>query len=68
MKLGSRACFTIWGRRELSLNFTIREIAVKNLGMQIPSTAASNFDLGQNIEETKKTVLAAGFSQVKVWN
>lgn len=67
LKPNSRACFTVWGRREMSVNFTVRMIARKNLGLEnLPS--ASNFDAGENIDQTRQLFLNAGFANVRVWN
>ena len=36
LKPGSRACFTVWGREENCLNFTIQSQAFKILGRELP--------------------------------
>jgi len=75
LKSGSRACFTVWGRRENSVSFWIKQRAMENLVAKGELEASkvqvdpvnSNFELGENIQEYKEFMLSTGFSQVKYW-
>merc|ERR1711957_277728 len=68
LKAKSRACFTVWGRREGCKQFTIMTQALKNLGREVPDAPArNNFTDGNDPEGTKKKFEAAGFNEVKMW-
>ena len=73
LKPGSKACFTVWGRRENTIVFTIVEQAKKNLIAkgELPAEEekkeASNFDLSENIEEYSAFMKETGFNEVKYW-
>lgn len=67
LKPGSRACFCVWGHKERSFQFTARGVASQQLGLPIPTQNMSNFDCGNNLDQTKQWVRDAGFSQVKAW-
>ena len=50
MKPGSIACFTVWGRRENSLIFTLTAEAKKRLGIETPVDGRTNFDFSYDID------------------
>jgi hypothetical protein len=68
MKSGSRACFSVWGRPENTLQFTVVEMANERLGRPaLPTPAHSNFHLNGKIDEVKHEFFKAGFKGLKVW-
>ena len=70
LKPNSRACFAVWGRKTMSLNFTTPMIARNKLGVPlsvVPGTP-SNFDCSENMDKTRQLILDAGFSHIKFWN
>ena len=73
LKPGSKACFTVWGRRERSLLFQISDLAKKSVNKEPVvfgggnSAEKSNFDYAEDIELHEATFKRVGFSQVKHW-
>lgn len=67
LKPGSRACFSVWGRPERSLNFTILKEAKRRLGRP-ENDLPPMFHISQNIESVKKEFVSAGFApDLKCW-
>ena len=68
MRSGSRACFSVWGRRENSMQMTVVEMANARLGRPpLPTPPHNNFHLNEKIEEVKLEFCKAGFKGLKVW-
>ena len=73
LKPGSKACFTVWGRRERSLLFTLANLAKKSLNKEAvqldlgASTEKSNFDYAEDIAQHEAVFKSVGFTQVKYW-
>ena len=70
LKPNSKACFSVWGRPERTIQFTIMKEVNKRLGRQIvPYNAAhDNFHLSRDIEVVKEEFRKAGFNkQIKAW-
>jgi len=68
MKPDSYACFTVWGRPERSIQFTLLNLARKKLGLE-PAPSRDNFHITTKIEEVKAEFLKAGFAQnLKTWS
>lgn len=72
LQKGSNACFTIWGNREETIQFThVDSVIEKHLpGDMVASMKAqsSNFDLfyGKHFD-VEKTLKEIGFTQTKMW-
>lgn len=66
LKPGGRAAWSVWGRREGSLMFTLPPRAAQAVGFALPEVTRSNFDLGDR-EATSKRLEAAGFTRVVAW-
>ena len=67
LKHGGTASFTVWGRRENSLNFCILDYAKQSLGRPFSKDAVSNFDAGENIDKIKNQMKDLGFSKIQTW-
>lgn len=69
LKKGGTCCFTVWGRKEETLNFSIVEMAMRKLGRPMPQSSGqpSNFDIGEQLAEVKKTMNRLGFCNLKHW-
>jgi ubiquinone/menaquinone biosynthesis C-methylase UbiE len=64
LKPGAVAGFSVWGRPENSPQFTINNVALKKLGVEMSSTSRSSFHL-HDLQKTSDMVRqAAGFSRV----
>ena len=65
----SKACFTVWGRPENTVQFKITGLAMEKLGRpQVPYNAANdNFHIQKNKEQVLKDFKAVGFTNVKSW-
>lgn len=62
LKPGSRACFSVWGRKEKSLQFMIQAMACERLGRPLSEGAPrSNFHLDDKKEEVLAEFSNAGF-------
>jgi len=66
LQKGSRACFTIWGRPENCIQFTILREALGNLGRAQPPLMPA-FAVSADKEGLKQKFLDAGFNEVKMW-
>jgi SAM-dependent methyltransferase len=62
LKPGSKAVFTVWGRRERSVFFTIPHQAKVNMGILDSEVQCDGFRIGENIEATVKDLEEIGFS------
>jgi SAM-dependent methyltransferase len=58
--------FSVWGRNESSLIFTLFDDALKAIGQYGDPKIRTNFHLGQNDEELIKLVLNTGYSKVNL--
>lgn len=72
MKPGAAACFSIWGKRDESLQFTIVDRVLKayreEKGIEHPVPGKSNFNLYDDMgEQLKKDLADVGFKGVKMW-
>ena len=73
LKPGSKACFTVWGRRERCLLFHLEDLAKKSLTKEAvklevgSSTEKSNFDYAEDIAEHEAVFKSVGFTQIKHW-
>lgn len=65
-KANSWNCFSVWGKKEQSLFFTILDDAFKKLYPHETSNCRSNFHLGQDDEELKKFVLNNGYTRINL--
>jgi ubiquinone/menaquinone biosynthesis C-methylase UbiE len=65
---GSRACFTVWGRPEQTLNFVIAKKALCELN-NTPYELNPNFKITNAFEtEVKEEIVKAGFSKdIRSW-
>ena len=67
LKQGGRAAFSVWGRKENSEFFTLIPQTIKRCGFELPPPGdKSPFHLS-NKDDLEKDVLAAGFSEVKLF-
>ena len=66
LQKGSKACYTVWGRPEECIQFTILREALGNLGQTQPPLNSA-FAVGADKEGTKQKFLDAGFNEVKMW-
>jgi SAM-dependent methyltransferase len=65
-KKGCYNTFSVWGRKESTLIFTLMDDALKTIGQYEEPKIRSNFHLGQNDEELIKLVLNSGYSKVNL--
>jgi SAM-dependent methyltransferase len=66
LKPHGKACFTVWGRPERCLFFSLESTARKNLGLPVPKVRM-NFDFAMNIDHMKEVMREAGFTEIKHW-
>ena len=68
LRSGSRACFTVWGRPEQTLNFVIAKKALCELN-NTPYELNPNFKITNAFEtEVKEEIVKAGFSKdIRSW-
>lgn len=67
MKPGGVAGFSMWGRAENSPQFTLNNVALKKLGVELKQTSRSSFHLNDITKTTEMVKSAAGFSRVVAW-
>lgn len=68
LQTGSKAVFTIWGRKENSNLFTIvPDILDKHGFGQKEKPPRTHFTLGENLEPLKNDFESLGFSDIKMW-
>jgi ubiquinone/menaquinone biosynthesis C-methylase UbiE len=58
--------FSVWGKKDQSLVFTIFDSTLKKMGLYEETNGRSPFHLGQCDEELKKLVLSQGYSRVNL--
>ena len=63
---GGLAAWSVWGRPEGSLMFTIPGLAAEEVGLRLPEGARSNFHLGDR-EELRAQIAGHGFERVLTW-
>jgi len=68
LKPGTRAAFTVWGRRSHTLQFELIKMAMKKLGREVPTEDRSNFDLGEDLPGLQADCEKVGFKNVKMWH
>lgn len=66
LKPGGLAAWSVWGRPEGSLMFTLPGLAADEVGLELPAGKRSNFHLGDS-EVLRARVLGHGFSRVLAW-
>jgi ubiquinone/menaquinone biosynthesis C-methylase UbiE len=59
-------CFSVWGRKDESLIFTIFDDTLKKMGLFGASNVRSNFHLGQDDEALRNLILKNGYSRVNL--
>ena len=67
LKPGSRACFSIWGREENCLNFSICKQTLANLGGEPTGDFNRYWALSADQPALKQMFVEAGFSDVRMW-
>lgn len=66
--MNSRACFTVWGRRENTMQFTILNKALEKLGRPLPpAPPRTNFHLSDGKDEMRAEFEKIGFKDVRMW-
>jgi ubiquinone/menaquinone biosynthesis C-methylase UbiE len=66
-KANSWNCFSVWGKKEGSLMFTMFDDTLKKIGViKEESNTRSNFHLGQDDEELEKLVLSNGYTKINL--
>ncbi|MBL4844661.1 MAG: class I SAM-dependent methyltransferase [Planctomycetes bacterium] len=66
LKPGGLAAWSVWGRPEGSLMFTIPPLAAEEVGLDLPAGKRSNFHLGDR-EVLRARIADHGFEQVLTW-
>jgi ubiquinone/menaquinone biosynthesis C-methylase UbiE len=66
LKPGGLAAWSVWGRPEGSLMFTLPGLAADEVGLELPAGKRSNFHLGDS-EVLRARILGHGFSRVLAW-
>lgn len=67
LRPGGLAAWSVWGRPEWSLMFTLPGLAAEEVGLELPPGKRSNFHLGE-LEPLRARVAAHGFQRVLAWN
>tara|TARA_R110002072_G_scaffold1287_3_gene10431 strand:- start:746 stop:1567 length:822 start_codon:yes stop_codon:yes gene_type:complete len=66
LKPGGLAAWSVWGRPEGSLMFTLPGLAADEVGFELPAGKRSNFHLGDS-EVLRARIQGHGFSRVLAW-
>lgn len=63
---GGRAAWSVWGRPEPSLLFTLPPLGAEDAGVELPAKGRSNFHLGDR-DALRARVAGHGFADVLAW-